>query len=370
MSPARRPRLPRSNQGKKDTETKPAAGTSASSESGEPATVRVNDPSKVRVVPVEDSGQAESPDTAETTPGALTRHEASGEEGGRETRADRSSHPDPEEGTAGEKSDQDNIVAFPGRRADRGRRVGRSSADSSSSDGDAQGRPWRSRRRKVLLSLGVFVVAAVLFFGIVFFSPLLATQKVTIEGANLTDKASLQKSLDSLKGKPLTRVTTKDVENKVGDDIAVQNVSIEAHPPHELVVTIHERAPVAVVKSGDQYILVDKDGVAIGSKKSVEEAGVPLLDGGPDAVKSDAFDSAVQALQTLPRSLLNQLNKVDAESSNNIQLDMKDGSKVKWGTGEDSDYKAEVLNSLVQGLKDSGGASVYDVSSPDRPVTK
>lgn len=369
MSPARRPRLPRSNQGKNDTGTKPAADTPASSETGEPATVRVNDPSKVRVVPVEDSSRAE-PDTAETTPDTLTKNAASRAEGGEGTRTDSSSHPDPEENVAGDKADQDNIVAFPGRRADRGRTAGTSSAASSSSGGDSHEKPRRSRRRKVLVSLGVFVVAAVLFLGIVFFSPLLATQKVTIEGANLTDKASLQKSLDSLKGKPLTRVTTKDVESKVGDDIAVQNVSIEAHPPHELVVTIHERAPVAVVKSGDQYILVDKDGVAIGSKKSVEEAGVPLLDGGPDAVKSDAFESAVQALQTLPRSLLNQLNKVDAESSNNIQLDMKDGSKVKWGTGENSDYKAEVLNSLVQGLKDSGGASVYDVSSPDRPVTK
>ena len=148
--------------------------------------------------------------------------------------------------------------------------------------------------------------------------------------------------------------------------------------PHKILVayfTYPENTDAKAIHS-DKYDVMSsaslktRDGVAIGSKKSVEEAGVPLLDGGPDAVKSDAFDSAVQALQTLPRSLLNQLNKVDAESSNNIQPATKDGSKVKWGTGEDSDYKAEVLNSLVQGLKDSGGASVYDVSSPDRPVTK
>lgn len=168
----------------------------------------------------------------------------------------------------------------------------------------------------------------------------------------------------------MTRISSDEVQGMIGNDVVVEGVSIEAKPPHDLEVTVHERIPVATVKSGDQYILVDKNGVAVGSKKSVNEAGVPLLDGGPDAVKSESFTSAVAALQTLPQSLLSQLNKVEADSPSNIRLDMKDGSQVIWGTSDQSEFKAQVLNSLVKALKDQGGASVYDVSSPDHPVTK
>ncbi|WP_178945819.1 cell division protein FtsQ/DivIB [Kocuria sp. TGY1127_2] len=392
MSPAHRPRLPRRQEGKKTSKEQQSNGKSSGLPQGEtdprsklaeatargdagpdaqrseairssaqgtqprPAAVRVNDESKVQVLSDSDLEHNDA-DTRSADNG-----HRDGEAG--TARGDQKPSPDGDEAA-------DNIVAFPGRRPKGGDR-GTTSRERRA-PGEPRptgGKPRASRRKKVVVGLGAVLIAAVLFFGIVFFSPLLATQSVTVQGAHLTDKTSLQKSLDSLKGKPLTRVTTQDVKDRIGDDVVIQDVSIEAHPPHELVVTVHERAPVAVVKSGDQYVMVDKNGVAIGAKKSVEEAGVPLLDGGPDAVKGDSFKSTVQALQTLPQSLLGQLNKVEASSSNNIRLDMKDGSQVVWGTGDQSEYKAEVLTSLVQGLKDSGGASVYDVSSPDHPVTK
>lgn len=323
----------------RDTPTKPAA-------------VRVNDASKVRALPLSETEDSENGTGTTPTAGGGTGDVA---DDSRQTTSD---------------DTKDNIVAFPGRGGNGRRRGAGARGDRTASGARAEaGRPRASRRKKILTSAAVVLIAAVLFIGLVFFSPLLATRTITVQGAHLTDKSTIEKSLEPLKGEPLTRVTTQEVQDKIGNDIVVQDVSIEAHPPHELVVTVHERAPVAVVKSGDQYIMVDRNGVAIGAKKSVEEAGVPLLDGGPDAVKSDSFSSAVQALQTLPQSLLSQLNKVEAESSNDIRLDLKDGSTVVWGTGDDSEYKAEVLTSLVKGLKDTGGASVYDVSSPDHPVT-
>lgn len=324
-----------------------------------PVAVRVNDTSKVGIeepnVPV-DSAQA--PPAASGT-GSTRRKDSEGPIASKTS-------------TASEKpvaSDApDNILAFP---TERDRRRARKDDAAGARKKERPGRWGRlSRGKRWFAGIGALVVAAILFFGIVFYSPLLATQTITVQGANLSNQDTVQKSLEPLKGKPLTRITDKEVQDLIGNDVVVEGVSIEARPPHELEVTVHERVPVATVKSGDQYILVDKNGVAVGSKKSVDEAGVPLLEGGPDAVKSDSFTSAVSALQTLPQSLLSQLNKVEADSPSNIRLDMKDGSQVIWGTSDDSEFKAQVLNSLVKALKDQGGASVYDVSSPDHPVTK
>lgn len=315
-----------------------------------PVAVRVNDTSKVGI---EDPEEADSGIGATQAPS--TKDGAGAPERGGPDGPAASGKPD-------------NIVAFPSDRERRRARKESTAGDRRQERGGRWGRLPRGKRW--LAGIGALVIAAILFLGIVFYSPLLATQTITVQGANLSDQSTVQKSLEPLKGKPLTRITDHEVQDLIGNDVVVEGVSIEARPPHELEVTVHERVPVATVKSGDQYILVDKNGVAVGSKKSVDEAGVPLLEGGPDAVKSDSFTSAVAALQTLPQSLLSQLNKVEADSPSNIRLDMKDGSQVIWGTSDDSEFKAQVLNSLVKALKDQGGASVYDVSSPDHPVTK
>lgn len=323
-----------------------AIGSTQRVDEHRPAAVRVNDEAKVRVERV-----------PEGQPGRTAQDD----------RPEPSSKPT----QTGAEERPDNILSFP-QAEDRRRKRQGNQPSRSAQNRQRSARWWGKlpRRTRWIAGIGVLLLAALLFFGVVFYSPLLAVHNITIKGANLSDQAKVQKALDPLKGRPLTRISSVEVQGMIGNDVVVEGVSIEAKPPHDLEVTVHERIPVATVKSGDQYILVDKNGVAVGSKKSVNEAGVPLLDGGPDAVKSESFTSAVAALQTLPQSLLSQLNKVEADSPSNIRLDMKDGSQVIWGTSDQSEFKAQVLNSLVKALKDQGGASVYDVSSPDHPVTK
>jgi cell division protein FtsQ len=238
---------------------------------------------------------------------------------------------------------------------------------------DFPGRPARTgRRRPLRWILGVLVALAALaaFALVVFYSPLLAVRDITVEGTDRIPESEVRQALEPLQGVPLTRIDDERVRELVGEDIMVRDVRAEAHPPHELVVSVTERVPVATVKEGDQFVLVDNDGVAVGAVDSAEEAEVPQIDGGLAAVQGDSFGELVRVLQALPQPLLEQMQKAEADSDSDLRLKMRDGSTVVWGTSADSEFKAEVLTSLTEALGDRGAGLTYDVSSPEYPVTR
>lgn len=214
------------------------------------------------------------------------------------------------------------------------------------------------------------LLAAGLFVYLVFFSPLLATRTIQIEGTSLLDESTVAQQLRPLEGVPLTQITAEDVTALLDQDQVLYGVTLEARPPHELLVQIHERVPVAVVEHEGSYVLVDNEGVQLGRAPSVEEAGVPLVAGGLQAVDSAAFATLTQVLAALPTSILTQVDEAKADSASTITLEMKDGTRVVWGSPEESDLKAKVLVQLMESVGEETEAETYDVSSPLVPTVK
>ena len=52
--------------------------------------------------------------------------------------------------------------------------------------------------KKWAYGVGALVLATLIFVGVVFFSPLLATRTITVEGASLLDEATVQQQLSQL----------------------------------------------------------------------------------------------------------------------------------------------------------------------------
>lgn len=325
-----------------------------------PVTVRVNRPEKVHpepsARPVEE-GTGRGPESVPTGPEGSV---------GPEDGADGSGDPSPTEGSEAHPGSSHNVVDLVERR-----RAAGGAGDRGAARG---GRGIRrvlpgSRAGRIGAGALVLLLALVLFCGVVFFSPLLSTDRIVVEGTGVADKDAVAQALEPLQGTPLPRVTEQRVKDLIGENITIRDVSIEARPPHELVVVLQERVPVATVKEGDQYVLVDRDGTAVGSVPAVEQAKVPLVQGGLQAVQQDSFRDVVDVLQALPQSLLQQMVSAQAKSATEITLEMEDGSTVQWGTSERSEYKAQVLSALVKTAGKDGGVGTYDVSSPDHPVT-
>ena len=239
-----------------------------------------------------------------------------------------------------------------------------------------------TRARKLLYTASALAIIAVLYVVLVFFSPLLATQKITVHGASLLETTQVEQKLEPLRGVPLTRIDEKKVRELIGQDNVIRSVQVESRPPHELVVTLKERTAVAVVKQGDTYHTVDSDGVSLLESATQPDTSVPLVRfSGDDPQTSAEFRTISAALSAMPSELLAQVKEAGATSTSSITLTLRDNTTVQWGTAEESELKAKVLLSLRQAIakraqeESSSEAqtqkvTVYDVSAPRVPVTR
>ena len=239
-----------------------------------------------------------------------------------------------------------------------------------------------TRARKLLYTASALAIIAVLYVVLVFFSPLLATQKITVRGASLLETTQMEQKLEPLRGVPLTRIDEKKVRELIGQDNVIRSVQVESRPPHELVVTLKERTAVAVVKQGDTYHTVDSDGVSLLESATQPDTSVPLVRfSGDDPQTSAEFRTISTALSAMPSELLAQVKEASATSTSSITLTLRDNTTVQWGTAEESELKAKVLLSLRQAIakraqeeKSSEAqmqkVTVYDVSAPRVPVTR
>ena len=239
-----------------------------------------------------------------------------------------------------------------------------------------------TRARKLLYTASALAIIAVLYVVLVFFSPLLATQKITVRGASLLETTQVEQKLEPLRGVPLTRIDEKKVRELIGQDNVIRSVQVESRPPHELVVTLKERTAVAVVKQGDTYHTVDSDGVSLLESATQPDTSVPLVRfSGDDPQASAEFRTISTALSAMPSELLAQVKEAGATSTSSITLTLRDNTTVQWGTAEESELKAKVLLSLRQAIakraqeeKSSEAqtqkVTVYDVSAPRVPVTR
>ena len=253
--------------------------------------------------------------------------------------------------------------------------------DQSKSQTTQRRRPL-TRLRKILYGVGAFMLAVLLYIGLVFYSPLLSVQTIRVEGASLLDSVQVEQKLEPLKGTPLTRINDQKVRELIDQEHVLRGVQIEAHPPHELVVTLKERTPVAVIHQDGKYVVVDSEGIKLREVENADGINVPLVDVGQEVPQdSAAFRTVANVLSALPSSILTQVKEARASSTSNINLTLKDGVVVQWGTAEESDLKAKVLTKLMEAVREdqsktaqqgraANKVNTYDVSSPRVPVTR
>jgi cell division protein FtsQ len=230
--------------------------------------------------------------------------------------------------------------------------------------------PVRRRRRWVLTTVISAVVILGAFFAFLFFSPALALKTVTVQGNSLLTTDEVHRALQPLMGKPLTTISEDDVAALLADRPEVAGVDVVAEPPSEIVVTIAERVPVAVLQSGDAFLLIDDEGQEIGTAANRAEARLPLIDGGTEAVNSAVFSTVTSVLSVLPEGVLTQLDHASASSVDSVQLQLLNGQQVFWGSAESSVAKARALEALLQMPPKDPPIKVFDVSTPTAPVTR
>ena len=271
------------------------------------------------------------------------------------------------------KSAPDAFAPASGRKKAKG--SGRRSGDSNPAAGDnvlAFPEPKGRRvKRNILITACVTVAVVAGLLAAAVFSPVLAVTTVSVSGTKLLTPEQVQTALKPLQGKPLPQVSNDDVSRLLGPLVQIKSVTTEARPPSELVVKIRERVPVALVKQGAQYQLVDVDGVQLAAITDPGSVSLPVIDGGAGAIGKDLFQATAAVLGALPPEVLAKLSNASAQSVDAVELKLIDGQTVVWGNAGERELKARVLEALLKVPADpKNPVGVYDVSVPRHPVTR
>ncbi|MCY0904244.1 FtsQ-type POTRA domain-containing protein [Arthrobacter sp. H14-L1] len=236
------------------------------------------------------------------------------------------------------------------------------------------------RRHKRNLWITVAAVAALIavVMAAVMFSPLLALKTITVDGNKLATTQAIQAALAPLLDKPLPQIDQAQVQKLLTPLQQIRSVSVQARPPSSLLVQIVEREPVALLKTDQQYIMVDPDGVQLGVTSDPAAVALPLIDGGTAAIGKETFKAMTAVLAALPQSVLGKLQHASAASPDAVELTLNDGKTIVWGNASEKELKAKVLEALLNAPAPSPSAGkplpapvqVYDVSTPRHPVTR
>jgi len=224
------------------------------------------------------------------------------------------------------------------------------------------------RRRRIWIGAGAALALMVLGTVGAAYSPLFALERVEVVGTSQLDVAAVTDALDEQIGTPLALVSDSEIKAALVRFPLVESYTVEARPPHDIVVRIVERTPVGVVQTPAGFTVVDAAGVVLSTTPEAP-AGQPLLDI-PAGASSEPFRAAGRVMRALPDGIRSQVTAVSASTPDDVTLTLgATGTRVAWGSADRSAEKARVLDLLMQ-KSPPDSTREYDVTSPEAGVIR
>jgi len=210
------------------------------------------------------------------------------------------------------------------------------------------------KRRRLLVTIFV-VIAAVGVGWMVWFSSLLTSEGVTVIGVEGVPAQEVHDAAQVPLGVPLAQLDTQAIADQLRAISWIATVDVRRGWPHDVVIAVTPRTAIAVTPAG---LAVDAKGVAFTPTGAVQ-AGLPTVKG--DGV---GLVAAMGVLSSMPDDLRPKIAKLAASTRDNVELTLKSGAILRWGSVEQPELKSQVARALLKRK-----AKVYDVSAPELPTT-
>jgi cell division protein FtsQ len=209
-------------------------------------------------------------------------------------------------------------------------------------------------RHRVVIAVLVVLAAAAIGW-IVWFSSLLTADAVSVVGVEGATAEQVRTTAAVTLGLPLAQVDTQAIQDRVAPLAWVDAVEVRRGWPHDVVIAVTPRTPVAMTPAG---LGVDAEGVAFTPIAPVT-AVLPTVKG-----TGVGLVAAMGVLTSLPADLRARVMRLSATTRDDVELHLRSGATVVWGSVEQPELKAQVLSALLKRR-----AKVYDVSAPELPTT-
>jgi cell division protein FtsQ len=250
------------------------------------------------------------------------------------------------------------------------------------SDGGGGGRSWRlvradtdavpasvrrfmarARRRRMraalpwAMTVGVLAVVGALVW-VVYGTSVLGVRQVEVVGTDSLTPMEVEQAAAVRMHQPLAGVDLDRIRGRIEGLPPVGRAVVSRSWPSTVVIEVVERTPVAAVPVGEQFTLIDAEGVAF---RTVERrpSGLPvarLARPGPDDIHTR---SALTVLSALTDELREQLVSISVPAPAQVSLALRKDRTVIWGDESQSETKAQVATVLLERKGDT-----IDVSAP------
>lgn len=229
-------------------------------------------------------------------------------------------------------------------------------------------RPWRKRRRPLLIAALAAVSIAALAVLALAYLPWLTVQKIQVDGVGYVAADEVARVVDPLEGQALAFVDTGAVKKQVASIPGVKSVTTSRQWPSTLRVRVTERLPAALVERDGAQEVVDHGGVSL-PQAAADGRHLPVLAVEVGAKDPDATEATLlEVLGALPTTVTAQTSRIYASTPSNVTLTLwvDDQEKtVVWGGPEDSALKAQVVAALAH-----QPGTIIDVSAPEAPTLR
>ncbi len=226
-------------------------------------------------------------------------------------------------------------------------------------------RQWARRwlAWRAVLVVVVLLAAATAAGWVVLVSSLLAVEDVEVSGTELLDQQQVTNAAAVSTGEPLARVDLEAIERRVEALAEVQEATVTRSWPNAVDVSVTEREAIAVVEMSGRLRGMDDQGVLFREFDKAAPALPRVVM--PTGTTSEAMVEAARVIEALPGDLVPRVDHVEVDSVDAISLVLRGDRRVVWGSAEESEAKAEVVDALLAAVP----AAVYDVSVPGQPTT-
>lgn len=216
---------------------------------------------------------------------------------------------------------------------------------------------------RYLLPPLLLVVAVGAAGWLLLFSTALSVKNVEVSGNELLAAEQVRRVAAVPEGEQLALVDLSAARSRLSALAEVRSVDVTRSWPDTVQIDVEERTAVAVVELGGRLRGLDAEGVVFREYRSVPR-GMPRVRP-TTSTGTDALREAAAVVSALPEQLAARVAHVEVQTIDQITLVLRDDREVLWGSAEDSELKARVLEALLRQQ-----ARVYDVSVPGSPTIR
>ena len=167
----------------------------------------------------------------------------------------------------------------------------------------------------------------------------LEIREVEVEGIHQVTKPEVLERLVLKPGMGLHQVSTAFLAERVRMHAWIKEATVERRPPHLLHVTVVERTPAAIIRTGADHWLSDESGYLLAKLGRQDDQTLPLLTGlDPQSLQRGEarVRIAIQSGVVLAKLIANTLDgrvEVNLTNSSNV---VASASGVRFQFGDDS----------------------------------